>query len=188
MRRLLLRYDADMQVVGNELHVSPRGEVRRGAIELALHSQLRCARVLADLAHQVSEVTVTGWDAAQGQRVSASSTGSQLGPGSGRTGVQLLRQAISERSEHLGHLAATTDAEAQALANAAFDCRARRFVCVQGTAEGNPAVRVGTHIALSGMGSRFDNTYYVVRACHRYDVIRGYEIDFEAECAFWGGR
>jgi phage protein D len=45
---------------------------------------------------------------------------------------------------------------------------------------------VGTNVKLSGMGQRFDNTYYVVRACHRYDLTRGYETDFEAESAFWG--
>src|SRR5688500_16205676 len=30
LRRLLARYDGDMQVVGDELHVGPRSEVRRG--------------------------------------------------------------------------------------------------------------------------------------------------------------
>ena len=34
LRRLLARFDADVQVVGEELHVSPRGDVRRGGIEL----------------------------------------------------------------------------------------------------------------------------------------------------------
>jgi hypothetical protein len=28
----------------------------------------------------------------------------------------------------------------------------------------------------------------VVRACHRYDLLKGYETDFVAECAYWGGR
>jgi phage protein D len=99
----------------------------------------------------------------------------------------VLRDALGERSEHLGEVPATTDEEARAIATAAFDQRARRFVCVEGTAEGNPALRVGTHVSLQGMGRRYDNTYYVVRACHRYDLTRGYETDFEAECAFLGG-
>ena len=64
LRRLLARYDGDVQVVGTELHVSPRGDVRRGAVELALHSQLRRATVLADLSHQVNKITDTGWDPA----------------------------------------------------------------------------------------------------------------------------
>ena len=186
LRRLLARYDADMQVVGTELHVSPRGDVRRGTVDLRLHSQLRRARVLADLAHQATAVTVAGWDAAQGRRLTATGAGANLGPGAGQTGAQVVRAALGERREHLGHLAPTTQAEAQALADAAFDARARRFVCLEGTAEGNPALRVGSHVTITGLGPRFDNTYYVTRACHRYDLAHGYSTDFEAECAYWG--
>lgn len=187
LRRLLARYDADMQVVGTELHVSPRGDVRRGEVELALHSQLRKATVLADLAHQVSEVTITGWNALQGQRTNGSSRGDALGPGRGQTGATILRQTLGDRAHHISHLAAPTEAEATALAAAAFDDRARRFVTVQGTAEGNPNLRIGTYTKLSGLGDRFSNTYYIVRTCHRFDVQRGYETDFEAECAYLGG-
>lgn len=186
LRRILARYDGDMQVVGTELHVSPREDVRRGAIELEVHKQLRKARVLADLAHQVTEVTVSGWDAAQGQRISASSSGARPGPGSGRTGAATLSDAIGERSEHIGHLAVTNNEEAQALALVAFDRRARRFVSVDGTAEGNAALRVGSHVTLKGLSGRFDNTYYVVHACHRWDLTHGYETDFRAECAYFG--
>lgn len=187
LRRVLARYDGDLQVVGTELHVSPRGEVQRGSLELHLHSQLRQARILADLAHQVTEVTVSGWNPTQGQRIAVSSTGVHRGPGAGWMGAQILTNAIGSRSHHVAHLAATTEAEAHAVADAAFDARARRFVQVEGTAEGNPALRVGTHVSLLGMGDRFDNTYYATRVCHRFDGTRGYETDFEAESAFWGG-
>jgi phage protein D len=187
LRRLLARYDGDVQVVGEELHVSPRGDVQRGNLTLELHSQLRRARVLADLAHQATEVTTAGWDAAQGKRVTGRGRGANPGPGFGVTGSDVLRREIGERSCHLGHPAVATAAEARALAETAFDARARKFVCVEGTAEGNPALRVGTCVTLSGMGPRFDNTFYVTRACHRWDVRHGYQTDFEAECAYWGG-
>ncbi len=187
LRRMLAHHDGDLQVVGDELHVAPRKDVRRGAIELALYSQLRRARITVDLAHQTTAVTAAGWNALTGQRVSGSGSGTNLGPGTGRRGADLLREALGERSEHLGDVPATTDTEAQAIAAAVFDQRARRFVCVEGTAEGNPALRVGSHVTLSGLGRRYDNTYYVVRACHRYDLARGYETDFEAESAFLGG-
>jgi phage protein D len=186
LRRLVRRYDGDVQVVGDELHVSPRADVRRGALELSFEGQLARVRVLADLAHQVTGTSVTGWDAQAGQRVSATSSGAHLGPGSGRTGADILRDAIAERVEHLGHLAVATDGEARALADAAYDQRARRFVRVEATAEGNPALRVGTHVTLSGLSPRFDNTYYVVRARHRFDSKSGYKTEFEAECAYLG--
>ncbi|NVJ05309.1 hypothetical protein HUW63_08675 [Myxococcus sp. AM001] len=185
-RRLLATRDADLQVTGDALHVSPRSAVRRGTLELNLYAELRRVRVTADLAHQATEVTCTGWNAIQGAAVSGQSSGSRPGPGEGRTGAELLQQTLGARTEHLGSLPVSTSDEATAIARAAFDARARRFVRVDATAEGNPALRVGTHVRLSGMSARFDNTYYVVRASHRFDTLHGYETDFEAECAFLG--
>jgi uncharacterized protein len=187
LRRILAHDDADVQVVGNELHVAPRGSVRRGSVELRLFGQLRAVRFSADLAHQVTQTTITGWDHSSGQRVRATATGSVLGPGSGRTGADVLRNTLGDRGEHVGGVAVSTDAAATAVAAAAFDGRARRFVIAEGTTEGNPELRVGVHVTLGGISARFDNTYYVVRATHRYDRRRGYETDFEAECAYLGG-
>jgi phage protein D len=186
LRRLLARYDGDLQVVGTELHVSPRSDVQRGTVELAMHSQLRRVTVLADLAHQVSEVTVTGWDAGRGQRINSRSSGVQRGPGSGRWGSDLLSTALGRRTHQVAHLVADSDDEARALADATFDERQRRFVTACGTAEGNPAIRAGTHLRLTGLSPRFSNTYYVTRCCHRFDLERGYETDFMAESAFLG--
>jgi len=162
------------------LRTVPRGS------RLALESTGSYHELLADLAHQVSEVSVTGWDAAQGSRITSQSSGASTGPGQGRSGVELLSSALGERSHHIGHLVVNTDAEGRAVADAAFDERRRRFVTVRGVAEGNPALRVGTHVELKGLGARFSNTYYVVRACHRFDLERGYETEFTGECAFLG--
>jgi len=186
LRRMLTAYDGDMQVVDAELQVAPRSEVQRNTVNLTMFGQLLQARVVADLADQATEVTVTGWDSARGQRVSHTSTGRALGPGSGRTGAALLRSAFGERSEHMGHIAVINDTEARAMADASFDQRARRFVVLEGTSDGNPAIRVGTHLVVAGMSERFDNEYYVTRACHRFNLSLGYLTDFEAECAYLG--
>jgi phage protein D len=181
LRRLLRRYDGDLQVVTNELHVSARGEVRRGEFELELFSQLHSVRFIADLSDQVTEVTVSGWDSARGERISATSTGANHGPGEGRDGAGILRDALGERSEHVGHILVASTDEAQKLADTVFDQRARRFVCAHGRAEGNAEMRVGSHVSLRGVSPRFENTYYVVAARHSYDVENGYLTRFKAE-------
>jgi hypothetical protein len=187
LRRMLERYDGDLQVVGHELHVTPRSQVNRGTIELvARGGQLRRARFVADLAHQITEMTTAGWDVDGAQHITGKSSGSNLGPGSGRTGSSVLGDKLTQRSEHIGHPPVATKAEAQAVADTAFDQRARRFVVAHGTAEGNAQLRVGTNVKITGTSKRFDNTYYVVHACHRFDLERGYETDFEAECAYLG--
>jgi phage protein D len=188
LRRLLARFDADVQVVGEELHVSPRGDVQRGSIELRLYGQLARARVIADLADQVTKSTARGWNHVDGAAVDGTATsGTHLGPGRGRDGATVLRDALDERAEHVGHVAVATRDEAQAVAEAAYDLRARRFVTVDATAEGNSQLRVGAHVTLSAIMPEFDNTYYVVSACHLFDLRQGYRTDFRAECAFIGG-
>ncbi len=187
LRRLLARFDGDVQIVGKELHVSPRGDVKRGAVELELHGQLAKACIRVDLADQVTAITTLGWNPVDGKPVSgAANRLAHGGPGQGRDGAALLEQILNPRSEHLGHIAVATDGEAKAVADAAFDLRARRLVTLEGVTEGNAQLRVGTHCRITGVDRRFENTYYVVGVCHRYDVHEGYRSEFRAECAYLG--
>jgi len=186
LRRLLARYDADLQVVGDELHASPRGQVQRNAIELSMNSQLREVRVLADLAHQVTQVTATGWDYQQGKTISVTSQANAFGRGSGRTGKDWLGQALSTRSEQLGQFSSLNAAEAQALVDTEFMQRMRRFAVAHGVTEGNPNLRVGSWLTLTGLGPRFSNDYYTTMAVHRFDTNKGYETEFTAESAYLG--
>ncbi|HEY4241167.1 MAG TPA: contractile injection system protein, VgrG/Pvc8 family [Kofleriaceae bacterium] len=186
LRRMLARYDGDLQVVGSELQVTPRKDVDRGVVTLARNSKLRRVRFLADLAHQVTEVTAAGYDLVQGQAVTKTSTGANPGPGTGRTGSQILKDKLGDRSEHIGYPPMNNQDMANAVADAAFDLRARRFVTAFGVTEGDPTVRLGTQVAITGTSKRFDNTYYVTHVCHRFDLDHGYETEFEAECAFLG--
>lgn len=188
LRRIAARLDCDFQVVDGQLQLRSRADRDRGTIELSLYSQLLRLRATADLADQVSEISVGGFDIAQGQVFAATSHGAQPGPGSGRTGAATLGRLRhgSRRSVHLAGLPCRDQAEAQALADAAFDQRARRFVRVHGSTEGNPALRVGSRVRLRGAGRRFDNDFAVVQACHRFDLVEGYRTDFVGECAYLG--
>lgn len=187
LRRLLARFDADLQVVGNDMQVSPRKDVNRGAIDLTLYSQLAKVRITADLADQVTAVTVAGWNAKDGSAVKGEvSSIANAGPGQGKSGVDWASEAFGTRSEHLSTPVVSTDDEARAVAEAALDQRARRFVRAEGTAEGNAKLRVGASVRLAGISAQHDNTYYVVRACHLFDMKQGYRTEFSAECAYLG--
>ena len=186
LRRLLARYDADLQVVGTELHATPRSQSQRNTLELDMNSQLHQVHVIADLAHQATQVTATGWDYVQGQTISVTSQTSAPGPGSGQTGSYWLGQAWGSRSEQLSQYATLDQADAQALVDAEFAQRSRRFVVARGVAEGNPSLRVGSYLTLTGLGPRFSNTYYTTAAVHRFDPAKGYATEFTAECAYLG--
>ena len=188
LRRVLARWDADCQVVGGELHVAPRARVRRSEVTLDYPGALIRVRALADLAHQVSTVTWSGWDVSQGTRITATSgAGSDRGPGTrGFTGTEVIEHAFGRRHEHLGGWSCATQAEAQALVDAAHAARARRFVNVHGECAGQVGLRVGTHLTLTGLGPRFSGPSYVTRVCHRYDRVDGYRCAFTAESARFG--
>ncbi len=186
VRRLLARYDADLQVVGAELHATPRSQAQRNAIQLDMNSQLHECRVVADIAHQVTQVTATGWDFVQGQTIQATSQTTALGPGSGQTGSYWLPKVWGSRSEQLAQYAAVDQPDAQALVDAEFAQRSRQFVVARGVAEGNPALRVGSYLTLTGLGPRFSNTYYTTSTVHRFDNYKGYATEFTAECAYLG--
>jgi phage protein D len=145
-------------------------------------------RVVADLAQQVTSISCRGLGSGRRQRCQRRGRQSQrtAGPAAVRSGPDWLGRALEPRHEHIANLALATAAEAQAVAEAAFDQRARRFVRLDGVAEGNAQLRVGTTVSVSGLSARWDNSYYVVEARHLYDVRAGYRTEFVGECAWLG--
>jgi phage protein D len=187
LRRLFARYDADVQIVGAELHAAPRSQAQRNAIQIDLNSQLKEVRVVADLAHQTTSITASGWDYTQGKRISVTSRTTSFGPGSGTSGNAWLQTALGARAEHISRLASYNAQEAQAIVDAEFAQRVQTFVVAHGTSEGNPNLRVGTYLTLGGLGPRFSNTYYATATHHHFDTENGYQTHFTAECGYLGG-
>lgn len=187
LRRVCARFDVDLQVVGTELHVSPRALVDRGSGTLEFGQTLTSFRALVDIADQVSDVTLAGWDHSADAGFSVTSgAGLQLGAGTGRNGADVLQESFAPRTEHVAEAPVLSEAEAQAIADALHSARARRFVQAEGCVTGDPSLRVGKTLDIRGVG-RFENTYYVTHAQHRFNRDEGgYVTDFRAECAFWG--
>lgn len=77
-----------------------------------------------------------------------------------------------------------TQNDADRLASALAGRRARRFVRVDASAQGNAEIRVGSHVSITGVNPFFANTYVVTEATHRFDQRSGYLTDFIAEGAF----
>ncbi|MBV9931297.1 MAG: phage late control D family protein [Alphaproteobacteria bacterium] len=186
LRRILATSDADMQVVGVKLQVGRIGQDRRTLVPLAPGVGLKYARMTADIADQVSKIRLAAWDPKQGSAVDASKDAAGFGPGSGKTGKDVLAQSFSEVTMHVGRLGPMSDAEAQKRAQYEADRRARAFVAVTGTAIGNGDLRVGSWIELSSVSPQFANQYAVTRAVHRWDRKDGYLTDFDAQSAYLG--
>jgi phage protein D len=188
LRRLLADHDGDLHVVGGELHMAPRPSIRRGTVTLRVGSQLHRLTVRADLADQVGRVTLAAFEVAQGRAVTVTSPQAPA-PDAGRrrTAAAILRGLGEDRSEHVGGRRVADRAKAQALADAIFARMSRRFVTLEATVAGNPAIRVGTALVIENAGTRFSTEYYVTAALHRYDTTDGYVTEVTAESAQLGG-
>ena len=130
-------------------------------------------------AGQVNAIEVRGWDPVQKQTFSARAERSAARTaGLAATGQQQLAQGAGGRSELVIADAPVSSAqEAQAYAEAVLALQEQTFVTGNGTSVGQPDMRVGTLLELSGIG-RFSGTYVVEQATHSVGA-GGYQTTFQ---------
>lgn len=175
--------DADVWIDGSTVHVAGRDRASGEEVTLAHNADLREVSILADLAHQRSAVVVAGWDVAAKEvidaRADASAISSELD--GDRSGIELLEQAFSPRTETIVHTAPSSSDVAQAQADMALRTSARRFVTAVGRAEGDARLRPGGRVRLTGLGPGFNGRYTLVEVEHTFDLHVGYQTRFRAE-------
>lgn len=186
MRRILERFDCDLQIVGDKLQVGRVGMDQRALVQLAVGSTLISARITADVAEQLTSVSVGSYDPGEGAAVDGVMGAGGFGPGSGKSGTDVLREKFRDVEMHLGRLGPMTDADGDTLAEIEGQRRARGFVRLEGVARGDGNLRVGSWVELAGVNPQFANQYAVREAVHRFDVEAGYRTQFVAECAYLG--
>lgn len=187
-RARLLR--AELWCTGRTLHLSDRAQRPGTRLTLVHGNELLTVRLCADLAHQRTDVTVSGYDARRKAVIDE-----RAGPdtiraeaGTGRTGPGVLRSALGASATFRVREVALTTSEAAAWAKAEMLRRARRFVTVTGQTRGSPDLQVGSIVRLELVGAPFEGDgYYVTRVTHTYDTERGLRTAFEAERATVNG-
>ena len=181
--------DGELWLDGDTLRIRRRPDRGTDTLTLAYGGDLLSFSVRADLAHQVTDLAVTGWSVADAEPVdesaSADDLGAELGSGQ-RSGSAVLSTAFGARGERIVRSTPLDADDARALARAEYLRRARRFVCGTGVVSGNPALRVGVRVTLTGLGGIFDGDYLVCRTRHAYDMDQGYRTEFEVERAGLG--
>jgi len=191
LRERARRLAADLWIAGDSLHMATRDQRQGSRVTLIQGNNLLEARIVADLAHQRTSVHVGGFDDGAKDRIDeeAGSDAAAAEAQGNRHGVDVLAGALGDGLDsHRVREVPLAGAEASALAHAAMQMRARRFVRVSGITDGTPTLGVGTLVRIERVGAPFEgNGYYVTRVCHRYDQTHGYRTHFEAERAWVGG-
>lgn len=180
--------NAEVWVEGDTLHATSRTDRDAGTVALEYGLGLLSFSVRADLADQVTEIGVAGWDVAAKAAIEETADESAISAElqGDTSGSDVLRAAFGERKERIVHQVPLSTQEARAQAQAAYRERARRFVTGSGVADGDPRIRVGGMVTLSDLGGLFDGAYSVVRVRHTYDMVYGFRTEFDVERAGLG--
>jgi phage protein D/phage baseplate assembly protein gpV len=142
------------------------------AVELTLGEGLLEARIELNGERAARSVKAVGWDPLRAETHQAEAS-------SPRTGRNIGAQVDPDEVGGTGEVGlfgefASDEAHASALAQAELDARAAGEVTVWGIAEGDPRLRAGTPVDLSGLRDELDGTYVVTDVTHTVDGIRGY--------------
>ncbi|MEP6925805.1 MAG: hypothetical protein ABI954_15165 [Pyrinomonadaceae bacterium] len=183
MRERARTIDAEIWVSGKELNVKSRSSRGAEKIDLKYGGQLREFKVIADLAHQRTSVSVNGWDVQSKEAITHEAAKSILSGelGNDESGADILQKAFGERKEALAHTVPFAAQEAQDMAETYFKAAARRFTTGRGVAEPNAKLRVGTTVNLDGLGKLFNGKYYVCDVAHVFDNAKGLRTEFGVE-------
>ena len=156
------------------------GELRRptakDAVELEWPGTLRSFSPRVTAVQQVREATLRAHDPQTKQVIVArADRPEQIAQiGLGRGGIV---GAFDAATVHVATEPVASEAEGRVLAQALLDRLANGYIAAEGVAPGNPRIRAGTTVKVTGVGSSFSGTYRVATSTH---VLRSgsYETQF----------
>ncbi|MBN1611445.1 MAG: phage late control D family protein [Polyangiaceae bacterium] len=184
LRERVRAIDAELWIEGSTLFAQARSRRNASSLSLTYGEGLREFAACADLAGQVSGLTVSGWDVASRSAIRYRATASALAGelGDDTSGSEVLDQSLGTRDQQVVHTLPFTAQEAQGLAEALFRRTARRFVTGTGVAEADARLTVGARVTLGRVG-RFDGKYDVTKVRHVFSLETGLQTHFQVERA-----
>lgn len=165
------------------LHFRKPNDKATAIVRLAWGEGLLSFKPEANLAGQVSQVEVRGWNAKSKQEiVGIARTGQESGLDSrDRSAGQRLKGFVRDPAKQPVlrlRQPVFTQAEADERARAALNERAKQFLTGEAEALGLPEVRPDRNVQLDKLGVLFSKTYYVQQATHKVDG-NGYRVRFK---------
>jgi phage protein D/phage baseplate assembly protein gpV len=158
----------------------PGGDPGGTPLGLEWGDKLKAFRPRLTLAEQIDEMVVKGWDPKTKTEVTGSATSSEASPEIGETqsGAELASEAFGDGKQIVVHQPVTSQAEADAVAQALYDEVTGSFIQAEGTCKGLPQLMAGTTVELSALGQTFNGKYFVTSAIHTYSAGSDYETRF----------
>lgn len=175
-------YDLVLRGEGEEQHLffGPSDRNSRDSYILEWGKSLIQFQPTLTVGSQVYSVTVNGWDAARGRRISVTVDRSQL-PNRGsrdRSELNQIEEGFRERQEIVADMPFRNEAEARQYALSLLSNNARELITGRGSTIGTPGLRAGRSIEIRGLGRTFSGLYKVKSTTHTINAS-GYITEFE---------
>ena len=151
-------------------------------IQLVWPQTLRAFSPRVTATQQAQQVTLAAQDPKTKQAIAVTaSTPTQIASiGVDRSTVA---NAFAAADMHIATEPVKSQAEGTAVAQALLDKLANGYIAAEGVSDGNPSIKAGTAIQVTGLGQKYSGTYRVAAATH---VLRGgstYETRFANSAA-----
>ncbi|MBI5667947.1 MAG: type IV secretion protein Rhs [Chloroflexi bacterium] len=146
------------------------------AVSLELGDSLFEARVEVNADPAVRSVAAAGWNPLRVETHNGQASSARVGRSVSaeappeRVGVNGTRDLVNE--------VAQDDSHAEAFAQAELDVRVAREVVLSGTAEGNPLIRAGGQVYVSGIAAEVAGFYVVTSVNHQINKRAGFVSEF----------
>jgi phage protein D len=146
-----------------------RKPTAKGAIGLSWPGQLHSFTPRVTAIQQVHEVTLRAGDPKANSPISVSVSSpdqiAEIGVSRGE-----VVSAFGAASAHIATEPVKSQSEGQAVAQALLNLLANAYVAAEGVTDGDPRIKAGAKVQISGVGQKFSGTYRVASATH---VLRG---------------
>jgi phage protein D len=176
--RLAGRVSYELACIDGKIHFRPPGTSAGTPVKLAWGEDLRAFHPRATAVAQVDKVTVSGWDPKAKRRVTANAQTAKLD-----SSIGLQRNAVAQGlgggTITVSDQIVTSQGEADALAQSTLDRLANAWLEAEGACRGNPKIRAGSKVQITGIGTRFSGEYLVTKSTHVMRGLTGYETEFE---------
>lgn len=185
LMRLLNAYDVSIRISDGMLRVKPEEEDPE-PIELSPRDSALKIRLIADLNHQPSQITVQGFNASTNELVQGQNDELE-NPGDGITAKSLADDLGWPGEIVVPQPFPRNQSDADAFARSHFSKQAKRFVSGDIRCVGEAELTSGREITLADVSERLIGNYQVVHCTHYFDSNSGFETHIKVNRAVGRG-
>ena len=180
--RLVSAYNVNARLENGQIRVRAE-EPDQQPMTLHPGNSVQRLRLLADLNRQPAATSVSGYDPAAAEPVSGSTDSLVRTPGQQASAV--LDELGWTSDEAVPQPFARTAVEAEAFAAGHFERMAQRFLTGHLQCLGEPSLRGGREIELTGVSRRLRGIYRISHCTHHFSSGSGYETHLKLQRGDW---